>query len=596
MDVVEKLTGAEGHGAGTCDDEPLKLLSGPPSEQLRALMKADFEWQLQDNPEFATQAGFHQHDSMLQKLSPQSWDDRLEHNKEVCNLLAQIDTGCLSDTERLYASLFKDAIDSENRGIELGGHLMPLNSIGNGGIHESFLEQLEWMRLETEEDFKDYLDRLMSFWTQVGEFCDLLAYGVGLQGRSASKSMMRRVPERLRELINSELSELRAPMEGKTLSDELRERIDQGIENCFKRGLERLLNFIEEYYGSRVRVNPAACSLKKGEELYAECLRFHTTTAKTANEIHELGLKEVARIEGRFQSEVLDVLGFTGTFTEFAKSLKADPTWFYTSEQDLLDGYKALVANIEAELPKYFGRLPKMALEVVPKQSGPCAYYYAGTADGTRPGRFYVNVSRLNERPKYEMVALALHEGVPGHHLQGAIALETEELPDFLRYIEDRRYEFCPARRPLYTGYLEGWALYCEHLGEEMGLYKTPQDLFGRLSMEMMRAVRLVVDTGIHAKGWSIEKASEYMEEKTGMASAECSEECHRYAAWPGQACGYKVGQFALEEMRSRAQEALGEKFTLPAFHEEVVGSGPLPLEALSNKIDAWIKRESDKK
>merc|ERR1711879_86142 len=186
------------------------------------------------------------------------------------------------------------------------------------------------------------------------------------------------------------------------------------------------------------------------------------------------------------------------------------------------------------------------------------------------------------------MKALALHEGVPGHHLQGALALENEDLPDFLRYIEDRRYEFGSARRPLYTGYLEGWALYCEHLGEEMGMYTTPYDLFGRLSMEMMRAVRLVVDTGIHAFGWSVAKAAEYMEEKTGMAAAECSDECYRYACWPGQACAYKVGQLALEEMRSTAETKLGDKFDVRAFHEQLLGAGPLPLDILAQRVDSW--------
>merc|ERR1712187_1049697 len=184
---------------------------------------------------------------------------------------------------------------------------------------------------------------------------------------------------------------------------------------------------------------------------------------------------------------------------------------------------------------------------------------------------------------------MGLHEGVPGHHLQGAIALENKSLPNFIRYIEDRRYEYCPARRPLYTGYLEGWALYCEHLGEEMGMYATPKDLFGRLSMEMMRAVRLVVDTGIHKFGWSIEKATDYMEEKTGMSREECSSECHRYAAWPGQAVAYKVGQLAIEEMRARSEAKLGTGFSLQDFHSVLLDSGPQPLDVLSERVDAWI-------
>jgi len=455
-------------------------------------------------------------------------------------------------------------------------------------VYENFLELLEWTLFESEEDFGKYLERLMAFPKQVQGYQDLLAYGAGMRGMAASKSMMRRVPDRLKELINSDLAELTAPMEGKELDAQLVEQIHQAIENCFKGSLRGLLDFIEEVYEGRVREEPGCKALRNGSEVYAQCLRFHTTTSKTAQEIHDVGLKEVSRIEARFQKEVLDVLEFKGTFTEFAESLKKDTSFFYTSEEELLDGYRAMAAQIRERLPEVFAKLPDMPLEVVPKDGGPAAYYFAGTPDGKRPGRFYVNKSRLHERAKYEMMALSLHEGMPGHHLQGALALENKDLPKFLRYIEDRRYEFCPARRPLYTAYLEGWALYCEALGEEMGLYTSPQELFGRLSFEMMRAVRLVVDTGIHEFGWSVERAASYMEEKTGMAANECSEECHRYAAWPGQACGYKVGQLALEEMRRGAEAALGASFDLRAFHEVLLGAGPLPLDILAQRVEAW--------
>jgi len=309
-----------------------------------------------------------------------------------------------------------------------------------------------------------------------------------------------------------------------------------------------------------------------------------------------LGLAEVARIEGRFQTEVLDKVGYKGSFRDFATQLKDNKDFFYTSEEELLQGYRDLMARIQEALPKYFDKLPTLRLEILGLSRGPCAYYYGGTPDGSRPGRFYVNTTRVHERPKYEMMALALHEGVPGHHLQGALCLENENLPDFLRYIEDRRYEYCPARRPLYTGYLEGWALYCEALGEEMRLYDTPYDIFGRLSMEMMRAVRLVVDTGIHSKGWSVEKAAEYMEEKAGMARKECENECHRYAAWPGQACAYKVGQLAIEEMRRSAESKLGSSFDLKAFHSLILDTGPLPLDILAERTEAWIARLLDER
>jgi len=574
-----------------CPEQPAKLEGtepATPADSLRYLIDHDFEFQLRDNPEFATQAGFHQHDSLLQELSPQSFEQRLEHNKDLKAKLKQLDRSGLDATMQLHADLLETALDVETQGIELCCHLMPINSIGIGGVHENLLELLEWMHFDTEDDFKTYSSRLMAFPEQVEGYCNLLAYGAW-QGVPASKSMLRRVPGRLKELIDGGLDKLRKPLDGKDIDPELAEQVNAAVDNCVKPALERVLDFISDFYIERARDEPGCSSVKNGKQFYEACLRYHTSTHKTAEEIHNMGLKEVARIESRFQNDVLKALGFEGSFEEFTASLKSNSEFIYSTEEELLAGYKELVDQITEQLPLFFKTLPKGKLEVVKKNSGPAAYYFAGTPDGKRPGRFYVNVERLHERYKYEMTAFALHEGVPGHHLQTAIALENESLPPFQRYVEDRRYEYNAARRPMYTAYMEGWALYSEKLGEEMGMYKSPYHLFGRLSLEMMRAVRLVVDTGIHAYGWSIEKATNYMEVKTGMAFTECSEECHRYAAWPGQACAYKVGQLAIEDMRSRAEEALGTKFDLSAFHDMILGGGPLPFNILSKQVDAWI-------
>lgn len=239
----------------------------------------------------------------------------------------------------------------------------------------------------------------------------------------------------------------------------------------------------------------------------------------------------------------------------------------------------------------YFEKLPVSKMEIVELNSptSPAAFYMQGTVDMKRPGKFYVNVCNLGERPKYNMYALALHEAVPGHHLQGSLAIENAAIPPFIRFIEDRRYEYCPARRNIYAAYLEGWALYCEALGEEMDFYPSPLELFGRLSMEMMRAVRLVVDTGIHSKGWSIEQAITYMMTNTGMHRNECEAECYRYEAWPGQACAYKVGEVAIWRMRKRAEACLGPAFDIKKFHSCVLENGPLPLDTLGDLVDEWI-------
>jgi len=234
----------------------------------------------------------------------------------------------------------------------------------------------------------------------------------------------------------------------------------------------------------------------------------------------------------------------------FIKYVRTNPDFYASSEEDLLGIYRSLCHKIDQLLPLYFSEIPRSKLEIVAKTRGPSAFYLAGTSDGKRPGRFYVNVDNLKGKPTYECVALTLHEAVPGHHHQMSLASENKFIPTFLSNIEDRRYEVCPCRRPLYTAYIEGWALYCEYLGEEMGLYTSPYEIFGRLSMEMMRAVRLVVDTGMHAKGWSIDRSVNYMMEKTGMHQKEVEAEVKRYASWPGQACAYKIGQLEIIKLR----------------------------------------------
>jgi len=307
--------------------------------------------------------------------------------------------------------------------------------------------------------------------------------------------------------------------------------------------------------------------------------------------VHQVGLAEVARIQARYQSDVMNPLGFNGTFEAFVAECKEDPKFYFDSAEALLQAYRTMCDHIGSVLPQYFDKFPESALQIVPKDaaSAPAAYYLAGTADGSRPGRFYVNVSNLSQRPSYEMCALALHEAIPGHHHQCSLAIENKSIPNFLRYIEDRRYEFCPARRQLYAAYLEGWALYCEALGEEMGIYTDPMSIFGRLSMEMMRAVRLVVDTGIHAQGWSVEQAITYMMEKSGMHRHECEAECYRYEAWPGQACAYKVGEVAIWRARRKAEAELGPQFDLKQFHNVLLDSGGVPLDALKDMVDEWI-------
>jgi uncharacterized protein (DUF885 family) len=481
------------------------------------------------------------HSGQLQDLSPESFQRRIRHNKLILDQLRCLTSASPSEAKNLTLILLQQDILSETRALELGTHLYPVNSIGYGGVVNNFIEALDWL---PDADETGLVSRLESFPAQVASYTRLLEAGIEA-GLVASVAMVRKVPEQLRAVLKElETKDGALARRGAQIRTEtLRQSAEHAL-SALTPCIQALLNFFVDVYIPRARPGIGCSSLPEGESIYAHCLQYHTTTTMTPAEVHSLGLTEVARIERRYVDDVLAALGFSGSFADFVAAIKSPNSGFYfATESELLQGYTALTARIQSLLPTYFRRLPASPLEIVPmhKASAPAAYYMQGTSDGTRPGRFYVNCSELSARPKYEMPALALHEGIPGHHLQGSLAIENKSIPNCLRFIEDRRYEFCPARRQLYAGYLEGWALYCEYLGEEMGLYTTPYELFGRLSMEMMRAVRLVVDTGIHTQGWTIERAIAYMTEKTGMHHAEVEAECYRYEAWPGQACGYKV-------------------------------------------------------
>lgn len=486
---------------------------------VQSIMDAEWQWQLRDNPEYASQAGQHEFDNCLQDLSPTAFEQRKLHNLEVLSsiheFVATSFANNLSDIDRLHLEFFTKSIQDELRAYELGCHLYPVNSIGYGGVHNNFIEAIDWLGEENKSS--NFLLRLACFPSQCDQYKQLLRKGID-ENQVASTAMVRNVPVQLQHIIDS--IEANEGSICALLSSLGLESSDEAIrhKSNFVVALSELKTFFVDEYMPHARSKCGAGGLPKGREVYSLCLKYHTTTTMTPDEVHSLGLQEVARIESRYQRDVLDALSFEGSFEDFVAHCKQESTQYYKNEKDILDGYTILCSHINSRLSQYFEKLPAAAVEIVPLQSpsAPAAYYMQGTADGSRPGRFYVNVSNLHQRPIYEMVALALHEAVPGHHLQMALALENSEIPSFLRFTEDRRYEYCPARRNMYTAYMEGWALYCEALGEEMGMYASPMSVFGRLSMEMMRAVRLVVDTGIHHKGWSVEKAVDYMMEKTG--------------------------------------------------------------------------------
>jgi uncharacterized protein (DUF885 family) len=354
----------------------------------------------------------------------------------------------------------------------------------------------------------------------------------------------------------------------------------QAINESVLPSLKKLADFVKRDYLPACPQNIAATALPDGEAYYAFSARVQTTTTLSPKEIHEIGKREVARIR-REMEEVIKRANFTGTFEQFLTFLRTDPRFYYTRPEDLVTGYRDICKRIDLELPKLFAELPRnpYGVRVIPDYEAPAqttAYYQQGAADGSRAGVYWANTYKLNTRPKYEMEALSLHEAVPGHHLQISRAQELKELPDF-------------RRNGGYTAYVEGWALYAESLGEAMGFYTDPYSKFGQLTYEMWRACRLVVDTGMHALGWTREQAIKFMSDNTAKTVNDIIVEIDRYIVWPGQALAYKIGELKIQELRARAKAELGERFDVRKFHNALLDDGPLPLEILEKRIHEWI-------
>ncbi|RMF56369.1 MAG: DUF885 domain-containing protein, partial [Calditrichaeota bacterium] len=341
--------------------------------------------------------------------------------------------------------------------------------------------------------------------------------------------------------------------------------------------------FADEYIPKASEEISASKRYPDGEAFYAYRIKRFTTTTLSAREIHDIGLREVARIRKRMDA-IIEQTGFEGSFQEFVHFLRTDPRFYYTRPEDLLVGYRDICKRMDAELPKLFGKLPRApygvrAVPAFAAAQATTAYYNRPSADGTQPGWFYANTYDLKSRPKYEMEALSFHEAVPGHHLQIALQMELEDVPKFRTMAS-------------YTAFVEGWGLYAESLGKEVGFYRDPYSEFGALSYEMWRALRLVVDTGIHAFGWSRQQAIDFMLENSALTRKNVENEVDRYIAWPGQALAYKIGQMKIRELRTRAEEELGERFDLRAFHDLVLSAGAIPLDILTRRVENWIAQQ----
>ena len=559
------------------------------TKALHALFDAEWDYSMQQSPENASELGDRRWNDRWSDESLVAYARRYAHNREVLAGLKKINRANLNAADQLNYDLFQKNYERALEGYKFRQFLIPLNQ--RGGIQTQD-ELADSLRFETKKDYQDWITRMRSFPVLMDQTIDLMREGIK-ERMVHPKVIMQRLPAQIDKQIVSDptqsgfykpfqhFSAEISPADQQELSQEARQAIEQQVVPAYKKFKEF---FVNEYLPACFD-QVGIWQVPHGDELYAYDVRRYTTTDLTPDQVHEIGLKEVARIRAEMD-RVMQQTGFKGTREEFFKFLRTDPQFYYKSPDDLFEAYKAMAKTIDPNLVRVFRTLPRepYGVEAIPAVAAPdttAAYYRPGAADGSRAGTYFVNLYKPETRPKWEMLVLTLHESVPGHHLQIARAHELGEMPKFRRFAG-------------YTAFIEGWGLYAESLGDDMGLYTDAYAKFGELTYQMWRAVRLVVDTGIHAKHWTRDQAIKYFMDNAPKAELDIVNEIDRYIAWPGQALAYKIGELKIHELRTRAHDQLGEKFDLRAFHDLVLGSGPLPLDILERNVNEWIVEQKN--
>ena len=558
-----------------------------PGEDLAALLAEAWEWQVSENPVFASQLGDRRKNDQWQDLSLEAITRQHEDQRAFLRRLQAIDSSALTAADQLNYDLFRRELERSIDGHQYKGYLMPMSQ--RGGV-QSLESTAETVRLANIKDYEDWLVRMAGVEKMIEQTMKLQEEG-RKTGYMSPKILMERIPDQIgSQLVEdpesspffiafAEMPDAIAEADQERLRQTAKEIIDESIVPAYR----RFSRYFNDTYLPASRDSIGASSLPNGEAFYEYTARSFTTTGMTPDEIHRLGLNEVKRIRGEMQL-VIDELEFEGSFADFLNFLRTDPQFYYDTPEELFEGYLAVSKRIDPELIKLFGKLPRMpyGLRAIPNNIAPdttTAYYNQPAADGSRPGYYYVNLYRPEVRPKYEMEVLSVHEAVPGHHLQIALQMELEEMPEFRKYVD-------------FTAFTEGWGLYSESLGYEIGLYKDPYSRFGALTYDMWRAVRLVVDTGMHYKGWTRQQAIDFFMDNAAKTEQDIVNEIDRYISWPGQALAYKIGQLKMLELRRKCEGALGEAFDIRAFHDEMLGGGALPMEILETRMNRWLAEQ----
>jgi uncharacterized protein (DUF885 family) len=553
---------------------------------LRQLMEDDWQWSLAQYPELATRVGHAEGNDRWTRRSVEAISTRQQHDRSSLAALLAIDRKMLPADEHLNYDFYRHQLELAVSGQQFPEELLPIDQMS--GVQTSIASTILLMPTARLADYENILARLAAVPQVVDEAMALLKQGVAA-GITVPRVTLRDVPGQIRAVMAVDGPLMRPfeqfpdgidPATQAALHDRAREVMAEDVIPAYR----RLLDYIEEKYIPAARESVGLGQVAGGSAWYAHAVRESTSTDLTADEIHTIGLGEVKRIRAQMD-EVIAGTGFSGSFSEFLLFLRTDEQFFYTDAAALLTGYRDISKRADAGLIKMFGLLPRLPYGVEPipayaEKSQTTAYYQPGSARAGRPGVYYANTYDLKSRPRWEMEALSLHEAVPGHHLQFALAQELEDVPAV------RRHAYL-------TAFSEGWGLYSESLGTEMGFYTDPYSRFGQLTYEMWRAIRLVVDTGLHAKGWSRQQAIDYFTENAGKSEHDIVVEVDRYIVWPGQALAYKIGELKIKELRAHAEQELGETFDLRAFHDLVLAEGSIPLHLLEARVHSWVAMQT---
>ncbi len=561
----------------------------PADEALAALIDEAWQFELSEDPLLATWAGDHRWNDRLPRVSLGDARRREQARQDFQARLARIDRAALPAAAQLNYDVFSVVLAQWLGDDQYQAYLMPITN--RSGFHLDFPELPRQMPLETLADYEAYVARLRGFRTWAEQHVELLREAMAahmtlpavvLEGY-AEPLEAQLVDDARQSLLYRPLDELPGDIQPAD-QQRLRGAAAEAIQQSVVPGYRLFLDFLRQEYVPAARGTIACSVLPRGREYYRHLVKKHTTLDVAPEVVHETGLAEVRRIRAEMD-EVIRRSGFDGDFAAFVDFLRQEPKFYATSGEELLEKVSRVLKRIDGELPRLFGRLPRTPYGVreVPAYVAPrttTAYYQPPAGDGTRAGFYYVNTYDLKSRPLYELEALSLHEAVPGHHLQLALQQELSEVPAFRRFTH-------------FTAFVEGWGLYSERLGLELGFYEDPYSDFGRLSYEMWRACRLVVDSGMHYLGWSREQAIDFMAENTALALHNIRTEVDRYIAWPGQALAYKMGELKIRQLRCEAEERLGPRFDVRAFHDRLLDQGSLPLTVLESRMQSWLDEQA---